>query len=183
MIETYGKFLLETNSEATCVAIISTSARVEVRRRGGLPAVRLGMNATCYLDAIGVVPGRISEVSSAGFTLLVEASAERKARIDDRLAWLRAHVNDTADQRNDPRIVPTRRAVSVTLSNGQTVGAEIVDLSMSGVALATSERPDPGSAVTVGKRFATVVRHTADGIAVRFKLPYSPTTFNEQAVL
>jgi hypothetical protein len=141
------------------------------------------MKTTCYLDAIGVVPGRISEVNSAGFTMLVEASAGRKARIDNRLAWLRAHANDTADQRNDPRIVPTQRAVNVTLSNGQTVRAEIVDLSMSGVALATSERPYPGSAVTVGKRFAIVVRHTADGIAVRFKLPYSPTTFNECVVL
>ncbi|TXN71451.1 pilus assembly protein PilZ [Methylobacterium sp. WL6] len=183
MIETRGRFLLENGSEATCVAIISTSASVEVRKRSELSAIRPGMTATCYLDAIGVVPGRISVVSRAGFTMLVEATAERRARIDDRLAWLRAHANDTGDQRNDPRIVPAQRAVSVTLSNGQTIGAEIVNLSMSGAALVTNERPDPGSTVTIGKRFATVIRHTADGIAVRFKLPYSPTTFNERVVL
>ncbi|TXM64116.1 PilZ domain-containing protein [Methylobacterium sp. WL12] len=183
MIETQGRFLLENGIEALCVARISPSSVFEIIRRGGMFPVRRGMKATCYLDAIGIVPGLIGEVSPAGFTMLVEASGERQTRIEDRLTWLRARAGDTTDQRSNPRIVPAQRAVNVRLPNSQTIVAEILDLSMSGAALATSERPDLGSAVTVGKRFATVVRQTADGIAVQFKLPFSPITFNEHVVL
>lgn len=145
--------------------------------------IRRGMKATCYLDLVGVVPGLIGEVSPIGFTMFMEAGAERRKRIEDRLAWLRARSDESADQRRDPRIVPVQKAVDVRLPNNQTVAAQIVDLSMSGAALATSERPDLGSAVTVGKRFATVVRQTEDGFAVQFKLPFSPITFNEHVVL
>ena len=141
------------------------------------------MKVTCYLDSVGVVPGVIGEVSKAGFTMIIEASTERQTRIEDRLAWLRARAGDMTDQRSDPRIVPAQRIVNVRLPNNKTIVAEIVDLSMSGAALATSERLDLGSAVTVGKRFAKVVRQTADGIAVQFNHPFSPITFNEHVVL
>lgn len=183
MIETQGRFLLENGIESNCGARISPNSIFEIIRHGGMLPIRRGMKATCYLDSVGVVPGLIGEVSPVGFTMLMEASAERRRRIEDRLAWLRARAGETADQRSDPRIVPVQKAVNVRLPNSQTVAAQIVDLSMSGAALATSERPALGSAVTVGKRFATVVRQTEDGFAVQFKLPFSPITFNEHVVL
>jgi hypothetical protein len=59
----------------------------------------------------------------------------------------------------------------------------VADLSMTGAALVLDERPDVGAIVTVGKRYATVVRHTPDGVGVAFRMPFGPLTFNEHVIL
>ena len=57
----------------------------------------------------------------------------------------------------------------------------VADLSMTGAALLLDERPQVGT--TVSKRYATVVRHTPEGVGVAFRLPFGPLTFNEQVIL
>ena len=44
----------------------------------------------------------------------------------------------------------------------------IIDLSLSGAALAAESRPTVGSAVTLGRVQARVVRHLEEGFAVEF---------------
>ena len=61
--------------------------------------------------------------------------------------------------------------------------AHVADLSMTGAALILDERPLVGALVTVGKRYATVMRHTAEGVGVAFRLPFGPLTFNERVIL
>jgi hypothetical protein len=56
----------------------------------------------------------------------------------------------------------------VTLPDGRDYQARIVDLSLSGAALAIEVRPPIGSPVMVGKLRARVVRHFDDGIALEF---------------
>lgn len=61
--------------------------------------------------------------------------------------------------------------------------AVVADLSMTGAALLLDERPQVGATVTVGKRYATVVRHTPEGVGVAFRMPFGPLTFNERVIL
>jgi hypothetical protein len=48
------------------------------------------------------------------------------------------------------------------------VSCRVIDLSASGAALKTDQRPEIGALVTVGKTAGRVVRHLEEGIAVEF---------------
>jgi hypothetical protein len=48
------------------------------------------------------------------------------------------------------------------------VTCRVIDLSSSGAALKTDQRPDIGALVTIGKTTGRVVRHLEEGFAVEF---------------
>ena len=48
------------------------------------------------------------------------------------------------------------------------VACRVIDLSQSGAAVATDQRPDIGALITIGKTTGRVVRHLEDGFAVEF---------------
>ncbi|GLS42303.1 PilZ domain-containing protein [Methylobacterium brachythecii] len=143
----------------------------------------IGQEVICYVDGIGLIAGSVRDLTESGFMIGVEVNAERHARIEARLTWMREHVRGLADRRVGARIVPKHRRTTVKWPDGRLIDAEIADLSMSGAGLVLAEKPSVGAVVTVGKRFATVIRHKEDGIGVAFRLPFSAETFNEQVVL
>lgn len=144
-----------------------------------------GLEAICYLEGFGRVAGFVRRIRAIGYEVAIEAGPERLARIEERLAWRRLHTGVETERRAATRIVPVHRATVVRDPAGKTFEAEIADLSMSGAALLVPEIPEVGATITVGKRFATVVRHLDEGmgIGVAFRLPYTPDTFNEHVVL
>ncbi|WP_342111436.1 PilZ domain-containing protein [Methylobacterium sp. SI9] len=117
-----------------------------------------------------------------GFVFQVVASHERRSRIEARLEWLRG-AGDREDQRKAARIVPVHRDVRIELQGVRAAEAFVADLSMTGAALIIDKRHQVGATVTVGKRYATVVRHTPEGVGVAFRLPFGPLTFNERVIL
>jgi hypothetical protein len=54
------------------------------------------------------------------------------------------------------------------LSNGATHAVRVIDMSLSGAAIATALRPAVGSTVRLGRLGARVVRHFDDGIGIEF---------------
>ena len=48
------------------------------------------------------------------------------------------------------------------------MACRIIDLSLSGAAIATDQRPELGALVTIGKTTGRVVRHLEEGFAVEF---------------
>ncbi|MCJ2085827.1 PilZ domain-containing protein [Methylobacterium sp. E-005] len=140
------------------------------------------MRIACYLDNIGLIDGVALHGFPGGFILQVIANPERRSRMEARLAWLRSAKLQN-DQRKSVRIVPVHRAVQIKLQDAQAAEAIIADLSRTGAALLLNQRPDVGSTVTVGKRYATVVRHTPEGVGVAFRMPFGPLTFNEHVIL
>ena len=85
--------------------------------------------------------------------------------------------------RVQPRLVPLRTAVAVTLDDGRSVPATILNLSASGVALSLGAAPEPGATITVGRTPARVARRFAAGIGAAFLVPLDPDTVSERAVL
>jgi hypothetical protein len=67
--------------------------------------------------------------------------------------------------------------------NGQEFLAKLVDVSISGAALAVSAKPPIGSAVVVGETAAQVVRHFEGGIAVEFNRLFPAEAFDENVKL
>ncbi|MCJ2094000.1 pilus assembly protein PilZ, partial [Methylobacterium sp. J-072] len=141
-----------------------------------------GARVICYLDDLGMFDGVVLHGRPGGFVFQLVANAERRSRIEARLEWMRS-ADDREDQRKAARIVPVHRDVRIALQGARTAEAFVTDLSMTGAALVLDRRPQIGVMVTVGKRYATVVRHTAEGVGVAFRMPFGPLTFNERVIL
>ncbi|WP_246102039.1 PilZ domain-containing protein [Methylobacterium terricola] len=175
-----GRYLLPGGTEHVCETRSLSLAAIEVLApQSGL----LGDPVTLYLDDVGPVSGAIQTISADGFTLAVDVGPERLTRFAARLNWLADQASGRADQRSDPRIVPTHRTVEVRRADGRVLAGTVIDLSMSGAAIAVAELPPVGELVTLGKRRATVVRHLQAGFAATFRLPFRPETFGLHVVL
>jgi hypothetical protein len=178
-----GRCTIGDDREFPCVVHLPDSETAEVTSDYLASDDDIGHEAICYVDGIGLIAGIIRELTETGFIISVEVNAGRHARIEARLTWLREHVDGLSDRRVGARIVPRHRRTTVKWPDGRSLDAEIADLSMSGAGLVLAEKPSVGAVVTVGKRYATVIRHKDDGIGVAFRLPFSAETFNEQVVL
>lgn len=174
--------MLNTGDEFACIAhdITLRQARIMARRPANPRDVVI-----CYLDNIGIVRGIVTRVVPGGFLIDFEVTDERRARIAARLEWHVNRASELAEQRAAPRIVPVNRSVEVSLGGDMVFKGTIIDISLTGTAITLDRRvkPFPGSVIRVGKRYATVVRHLENGVAVEFKLPFTSETFNEHVVL
>lgn len=177
-----GRYALFGQTDIGCLAEVLDVQTLRVKPTSETWRAEPGIRVTIYLDGVGAISGTVTGVSDGEFLLHGAMGQERRTRIATRLAWL-ARPNDNHEQRDSERIVPLHRDVLVRLSDGCSVPATIVDLSMGGAALTLSPQPEVGSLITVGKRFATVVRETADGVGVRFRLPIGPLMFNQHIIL
>ncbi len=54
------------------------------------------------------------------------------------------------------------------LTYGVNVACRVIEISKSGAAISSDQRPDIGAPVTIGKTAGRVVRHLEDGFAVEF---------------
>lgn len=181
-IATKGRYCLPGGEDVSCLVDLSAPDIFELHRLSDGPTPAVGRRITCYLDNIGSVEGVVLHGGPSSFVFQIVANPERRARIDARLAWLRT-AEGRNDQRTSARIVPVHREVQIQLLGVGVAEAVVADLSMTGAALLLNERPRVGATVTVGKRYATVVRHTLEGIGVAFRLPFGPLTFNERVIL
>jgi hypothetical protein len=181
-IATQGRYCSAGGEDVQCLADVSATDFIELRRLADGPVPKSGTHVTCFLDNIGLMDGVVRLGRPGGFVFEVVANPERRSRIEARLAWLRS-ADDRHDQRTAVRIVPVHREVQIQLLGTHVAEAVVADLSMTGAALLIDERPQVGTSVTVGKRYATVVRHTPEGVGVAFRLPFGPLTFNERVIL
>ena len=60
------------------------------------------------------------------------------------------------------------RGAKISSPNGVNVACRLIDISQSGAAIATDQRPEIGAPITIGKTTGRVVRHLDDGIAIEF---------------
>ena len=67
----------------------------------------------------------------------------------------------------------------VVLPNGLNITCRIIDMSQSGAGIASEQRPEVGTRVTIGKTPAMVVRHIENGFAVEFTRLLHPDSLEE----
>lgn len=144
-----------------------------------------GETIVCYLDNIGMLRGRVSRPLSDGFILRLYMPEARRQEVRAALQWHAERACSSEEMRASPRIVPISRAVEVWLGAAFKVRGMILNVSVSGAAIAMkpSERPFQGALVRIGQRAATVVRVTEKGVAVKFEEPFDPREFDHNVVL
>ena len=129
----------------------------------------VGERVIAYLDHIGRVEGKITRLLDNGFAMTVGATPRKRDKLAAQLTWLanRQILNLPEDRRHD-RIVPRNPMSILKFDDGRAMPCRIIDLSLSGAALAAEMKPLVGEAVTLGRVQARVVRHLEDGFAIEF---------------
>src|SRR5947208_15928646 len=161
-----GRYMLPDRREFPC-QIINMSP-------GGLallaPGIgNVGDRVIAYLDHIGRVEGKITRIIDNGFAMTVGATARKRDKLAAQLTWLaNRHILNLPEDRRHGRIIPRRPVTHLVMPNGVHLTCRIIDLSLSGAAIATDERPAVGVLVTLGTVQGRVVRHLEDGFAVEF---------------
>jgi hypothetical protein len=130
---------------------------------------KAGERVIAYVDHIGRVEGTISQVMDNGFEMQLSATERKRDKLAAQLIWLaNRELLNLAEDRRHGRIVPKRPVTRMILPNGVNVTCRVIDVSQSGAAIATTERPAVGLLVTIGKLQGRVVRHIEDGFALEF---------------
>ena len=129
----------------------------------------VGERVIAYIDEIGRLEGTIAAKAENGFLMAISASERKRDKLADILTWLaNRHVLSLAEDRRHLRRTPKRSDATILFPDGTTHHCRVLDMSLSGAALATTLRPPIGSSVQLGRIGARVVRHFEDGIGIEF---------------
>jgi hypothetical protein len=172
-----GRYMLADRREFPCQTLDMSP--------GGLSLIapvagRPGDRVVAYLDHLGRVEGIVTRIIPNGFSMSVAASARKRDKLAAQLTWLATrHVLGMPEDRRHDRIEP-RQATTVLVIEDQEVMCRVLDVSLSGAAVAVEARPPIGSMVTVGRTAARVVRHIDNGLAVEFTRQQNREELEEQ---
>ena len=161
-----GRYMLADRREFPCQVIdMSPGGMAVVAPVVGTPGERV----IAYVDHLGRLEGKIARVFPNGFAMTIAATARKRDKLAAQLTWLaNRNILNLPEDRRHGRFVPHKPVARVVMPNGVNVTCRIIDVSLSGAALASDVRPPTGSLITVGNIPARVVRHLEDGFAVEF---------------
>ncbi len=176
-----GRYMLQDRREFPCQTIdISVGGIALTAPVQGA----VGERVVCYFDALGRIEGLIVRHLQFGFAMSANMPAAKREKLVNQLTWLaNRKVLGLPEDRRHERIVPHKVNSTLRLPNGTTVPAKIIDISVSGAAVACTAQAGLGAMVHIGRRPARVVRVFDHGLALEFALPLSFDVFDENVVL
>lgn len=129
----------------------------------------VGERVIAYFGEFGKLDGRITDVVQGGFLVDLIVTKARRDQLASKLTWLDRQQKDTVvDVREQERIVPESPHSIIVLADGSTTTCFVIDMSVSGAAVSSELKPEIGTPLAVGRTVGRVVRHFAEGFAVKF---------------
>ena len=177
MISVQGRFMRADHSEHDCIvdsmspfdAILSCDARPEA-----------GERIVAYVDYIGRIEGKVTEVGIRSFTISLNATDRKRDKLSAQLTWLaNKHELGLPEDRRHERVSPSNPVSEIRLDDGRRYPCRIIDLSVSGAAVEIDVRPAFGTMVLLGNMRGRVVRHFQEGIAMEFMTLQPEDTINQ----
>src|SRR3954463_12142989 len=161
-----GRYMLPDRREFPCQVINMSPGGLALLAPG---IGNVGDRVVAYLDHIGRVEGKITRIIDNGFAMTVGATPRKRDKLAAQLTWLanRDILNLPEDRRHD-RIVPRNPIAILTLEDGIQMSGRIIDLSLSGAAIAAEKRPPVNTQLMLGRIPSRVVRHLEEGFALEF---------------
>ena len=171
-VDLLGRYMLEDRREFPCQVVdMSPGGMAVIAPQCGKPGERV----VAYIDHVGRLEGRIARTYPSGFSMTISASPRKRDKLAAQLTWLANRSSlDLPEDRRHPRVPTPDQTATVRLESGGEEKCGIVDLSVSGVAVISENRPPIGSVVRVGKAPGRVVRYLNDGYAVEFTSLQNP---------
>ncbi len=167
-----GRYMLADRREFPCqVMDMSPGGMALIAPVSG----KAGERVVAYIDHLGRLEGTIVRVYPNGFAMSIAATQRKRDKLAAQLTWLaNRHILNLPEDRRHDRIVPRDPRTVMVLDNGTSIPCRIMDMSLSGAAVATENKPEVGALVMLGKTQARVVRHIDDGVAVEFTRMQNP---------
>jgi hypothetical protein len=161
-----GRYMLADRRDYPCQVIdMSPGGMALTAPVIGTPGERV----IAYIDQLGRLEGVIARQFENGFAMTISATARKRDILAAQLTWLaNRHILNLPEDRRHGRFVPKNPSTMLIMPNGVNLGCRLIDLSLSGAAVATDQRPPIGALVTLGKVQGRVVRHLDNGFAVEF---------------
>jgi hypothetical protein len=161
-----GRYMLVDRREFPCqVTNMSPGGMAVIAPVSGQQGERI----IAYVDHVGRLEGIVARQFQNGFAMTIGATKNKRDKLAAQLTWLaNRHILNLPEDRRHGRITPRNPAGRLILPNGVNVAVRVIDISQSGAAIATEQRPDIGALVTIGKTAGRVVRHLEDGFAIEF---------------
>ena len=176
-----GRYMIEDRREFPCQTIDISVGGLALTApvRGAV-----GERIVAYIETLGRIEGRVARHLDHGFAMTALLSPAKREAVVNKLMWLINHRDlGLPEDRRGERVEPRRTETLIRLPDGAKFPAQILDLSIFGVAVASETRPPVGSMLHVGSRPARVMRHFEDGLALEFALPLSYDVFDQNLIL
>ena len=172
-----GRFMLEDRREYPCQTVDMSPGSVALIT----PVIgKVGERVIAYIDHIGRVEGHIARLFDGGFAVTLAATLRKKDKLAAKLTWLaNRHALHLTEDRRYQRIVPANPFAEVSLPDGRRYRSRIIDLSVSGAAVAVEYKPPLGAPVHLGSIRANVIRHFEEGIALEFIVLQTPESIDQ----
>jgi len=172
-----GRYMLADRREFPCQVVdMSPGGMAIIAPVNG----KAGERVIAYIDHIGRVEGTLIRQFGNGFAMTIAATPRKRDKLAAQLTWLaNRHVLGLPEDRRHGRIIPRNPVTKLVLPNGSGMACRLIDMSLSGAAVATDERPPIGALVTLGKVQGRVVRHLEQGFAVEFTRLQHPDFLEE----
>jgi hypothetical protein len=161
-----GRYMLTDRHEYPC--------QVTDMSQGGMTLIapvigQLNERVIAYVDHVGRLEGVVTRQLENGFAMNIAATPRKRDKLAAQLTWLaNRELLGSIDDRRHGRVPPRNSVGRLTLPNGNNISVRIIDVSQSGCAIATDQRPGVGTQVTIGKTPGRVVRHLEDGFAIEY---------------
>jgi hypothetical protein len=172
-----GRYMLADRQEYPC--------QVQDMSPGGMALAapvsgKAGERVVAYIDHVGRLEGTIVRLHRNGFSMTIAATARKRDKLAAQLTWLaNRDILGLPEDRRHERIVPRNPRTTMLLPNGMTLPCRIIDMSLSGAAIASETKPEMGTLIWVGKTQARVVRYIENGFAVEFTRMQHPDFLEE----
>jgi hypothetical protein len=172
-----GRYMLADRREFPCQVVnMSPGGMALIAPVAGAPGERI----IAYVDHLGRLEGHIARTFQNGFAMTFAATARKRDKLAAQLTWLaNRHILGLPEDRRHGRVVPRNPSGRLVMPNGLNITCRIIDVSQSGAAVATDQRPAVGALVTLGKVQGRVVRHLEDGFAIEFTRLQHPDFLEE----
>jgi len=161
-----GRYMLSDRREFPCqVTDMSPGGMALIAPVVGHPGERV----IAYVDHVGRLEGVIARQFQNGFAMTIGATTRKRDKLAAQLTWLaNRHILGLPEDRRHGRIAPKNPMARLILPNGVNIAVRVIDISQSGAAVATDQRPELGAPITIGKTAGRVVRHLEEGFAIEF---------------
>jgi hypothetical protein len=106
--------------------------------------------------------------------VLFQATTHKREKIAEQLTWLINKDRFGIEEERRAARASSSSSCYVMLENGKSIPCDVLDFSMVGASLRTSQRPDIGAWVRIGQTYGRVSRYLEDGFAVDFGSLFPP---------
>jgi len=173
-VQLTGRYMLQNRQEYPCQTLDMSP--------GGVALIaemkpQVGELVVAYVDHLGRLEGRCIRLFGQGFAMNVAGTSRRRDKLANQLTWFanRQSLGLPEDRRHERYALSDPRS-TLTLPTGVTVPCRIMDVSLSGAAIATEVAIPIGSPVKLGRTQGRVVRLLEGGFAIEFGRIQNPDT-------